>query len=127
MKRTICNPKQQRQFYSNPEIQDKIGKFLFPNQYSHLSVDFDILRKHGPEIAVFFAYLRWQQMMLKEEGMISQDGGFPLKYAQITKDLLLKEYTIRKLKKALIEEGAIATKKRGIPPVEYYWMLKGDF
>lgn len=125
MKRTTSNPERQRPFSNSPNVISLLCDPLFQRSDEYLFLDLEIMKEHGPDMAGFFAYLLDQY-----KARIDRKGDFdpfPLKHAQIANDLHMKEATIRRLKKILIEKGVISTKMKGVPAVEHYAIHKEVF
>ena len=121
MKQTKSNSLKQ-----NQKLAKKVAE-SYPYKKGFYFFDPEICRNKSTDMAGIFAFLMDKHIRYFLENKLDSDGFFPLKHSEITKATRIKEYTIRKCKKTLKNEGILETKMKGFPPVEYYRMLKGGF
>lgn len=81
-----------------------------------------LLRKFGPETAIFLSNLIDKMLMLNNKGLLEEDGGFFQTFEQQEEETGLTITRLRTCKRKLIEQQILYVKMRGIPPKEWYFL-----
>ena len=89
---------------------------------AYLTINKKILKRFGPETAVFLSNLADKFKYFKENGKLTQDNAFFLTYEEQSQQTGMSEHQLRKCKKTLVEKGILWTEKRGVPAKEFYWI-----
>jgi hypothetical protein len=95
------------------DISQELALELFSSD-AYLTLNKKLLKKFGPEKAVFLSNLIDKFKYFKSRGMLEDDWSF-LDRERELEDTGLTNYAIRKCKKELVENGILSIQKRGIP------------
>lgn len=101
------------------EREQRIALELFRSD-SFLVVNKTLLKQIGIMQSIFLANLMDKFHYWKDRGLLQEDGSFFITHEDQYEQTGLSEYQIRKCKKAMVDNGILKTKMKGVPAKEHY-------
>ena len=92
---------------------------LFSSE-AYLVVNKSLLKKYGPDKAIFISNLVDKLRYFLRSGQCSSDGWFFQLHKTQIETLNISEYAIREYKKFFQKEGILKTRNVGCPAKQYY-------
>lgn len=89
---------------------------------AYFVVNKQLLRKFGPDTAIFLTNLIDKYLMLYNKGILEEHGGFFQTFEKQEEETGLTLSKLRTCKKKLIEEQILSVKMLGAPPKEWYYL-----